>query len=92
MMLMPVICLSCHHTGAIDSARLPRILTCVRCGHSEQFEAPPPNWPHTWATRSRAGAAASLRDGRACPLTVVNITASSMTAFWLSVGHSGKVS
>jgi len=43
IMLMPVICPSCHHTGAIDSARLPRILTCVRCGHSEQFEAPPPN-------------------------------------------------
>ena len=31
------------YTGAIDSARLPRILTCVRCGYSEQFEAPPPN-------------------------------------------------
>jgi Zn ribbon nucleic-acid-binding protein len=42
-LLAPVICPSCHHTGAIDSARLPRILTCVRCGHSEQFEAPPPN-------------------------------------------------
>jgi hypothetical protein len=43
IMLTPVICPSCHHTGAIDSARLPRILTCVCCGHSDQFEAPLPN-------------------------------------------------
>ena len=44
IMLTPVICPSCHHTGAIDGARLPRTLTCVCCGHSELFEAPPPNW------------------------------------------------
>jgi hypothetical protein len=37
-MLTPVICPSCHHTGAIDSARLPRILTCVCCGYSEQLK------------------------------------------------------
>ena len=43
IMLTPVICPSCHHTGAIDSARLPRILTCVCYGHSDQFEAPLPN-------------------------------------------------
>jgi hypothetical protein len=42
IMLTPVICPSCHHSGAIDGARLPRVLTCTRCGHRERFEAPPP--------------------------------------------------
>jgi DNA-directed RNA polymerase subunit RPC12/RpoP len=40
-MLTHIVCSSCGHAGATDSARLPRILTCARCGHRALFEAKP---------------------------------------------------
>ena len=38
-MLTPIVCSSCGHAGATESARLPRILTCAHCGHRALFEA-----------------------------------------------------
>jgi hypothetical protein len=41
-MLIPIICPTCRHIGAVSAARLPRKLVCSACNAIHIFDLPPP--------------------------------------------------
>ena len=41
-MLIPIICPTCRHIGAVSAARLPRKLVCSACNASHVFDLPSP--------------------------------------------------
>jgi hypothetical protein len=40
MPFIAIRCERCQHTGFTNVATLPRIMTCVRCGHRQLFGRP----------------------------------------------------
>ena len=61
-MLIPIICPSCRHVGAVSAARLPRKLVCFVCNASHDFDRPPPKL-HASRNLTVADAAALRNQG-----------------------------